>query len=479
MKRLTTLLLAAGLMLGAVHTANAADIKASGYWQFGFSWADMDFGQSEGKDTFKALQRLRTKVDIITSENLRGVMFFEVGKSTWGQQSGGAALGTDGYTVKVRYSYVDWVVPNTDLKVRMGLQPWLMPGFAMGSNVLDADGAGITMSYQFNDMVGVTLGWLRAENDNTSNNVRHNALDLVALTVPVTGDGFKVTPWAMYGFVGNSSLSGNTGGDIGDLKYGMLPVLKQGIISGSSMTDDKHGDAWWAGITGELTMFDPFRLAFDANYGSVDMGAVQGSFMPGQISRTIDVKRAGWYLGLVAEYKLDYMTPGLVLWYASGDDSNPYNGSERMPALEAAFKGTAFGYDAGWFDGYDVLGKSAAGTWGAGLRLNNISFMDDLSHGLQVSYIQGTNSKNMPSRAAMNSFHGDFNDTTGTAGFVYMTTKDSAWEVDFNTKYKIYEDLTFMLEMGYIRLDMDDNVWSNPDYSKNAYKVGAYMRYDF
>ncbi|MFQ8738354.1 MAG: hypothetical protein ACLSAH_22040 [Bilophila wadsworthia] len=31
--------------------------------------------------------------------------------------------------MKVRYSYVDWVVPQTDVKVRMGLQKYTLPNF--------------------------------------------------------------------------------------------------------------------------------------------------------------------------------------------------------------------------------------------------------------------------------------------------------------------------------------------------------------
>lgn len=51
----------------------------------------------------------------------------------WAIKTGGtndAALGTDGKVVKVRYSYVDWNIPETDAKVRMGLQPFDIATFA-------------------------------------------------------------------------------------------------------------------------------------------------------------------------------------------------------------------------------------------------------------------------------------------------------------------------------------------------------------
>lgn len=40
MKRLTTLLLAAGLVCSAFSAANAADIKAKGMWDFNFEYTN-------------------------------------------------------------------------------------------------------------------------------------------------------------------------------------------------------------------------------------------------------------------------------------------------------------------------------------------------------------------------------------------------------------------------------------------------------
>lgn len=483
MKRIITLLLAAGLVLGAsAGSAKATDVKVSGTWQFAFQWMDSSFEKDDTSDTFKALQRLRTKVDIITSENLRGVAFFEIGKSNWGKDD--AALGTDGKSVKVRYSYVDWVVPQTDLKIRMGLQPWINPNFTKGAVVLDGDGAGITASYQVNDMFGVTLGWLRAENDN--NNFRHNALDLIMLTLPVQGDGFKVTPWAMYGILGQNSLNdgGKNNGDMSDLRYGMAPIVNSQAANdllGEGVASKKHGNAWWLGLGGELTMFSPFRLAADFTYGSMDMGGID-FINPAGMKKTWDIQRAGWYASLLAEYKMDMATPGLFFWYASGDDSNPLNGSERMPSIDASFDGTYYGFSDADFNGDSVLGNNPAGTWGLALIVKDITFMEDLSHAFEVAYVRGTNNKNMPANAGMSMPFGNYTDTNGVEGYTYLTTKDWAWEVDFNTKYQLYKNMYMMLELAYIRLDLDEGVWGKgviDATDKNAYKVGVTMRYDF
>ena len=133
MKRLTTLLLAAGLVCSAFSAANAADIKAKGMWDFSFEYTNDSFDKHNSSDRFGAAQRLRTQIDVIASESLKGVVYFEIGDTHWGHAKDGASLGTDGRTVEVRYSYIDWAIPETDVLVRMGLQPFVMPGTAVRS----------------------------------------------------------------------------------------------------------------------------------------------------------------------------------------------------------------------------------------------------------------------------------------------------------------------------------------------------------
>lgn len=371
MKRLTTLLLAAGLVCSAFSAANAADIKAKGMWDFSFEYTNDSFDKHNSSDRFGAAQRLRTQIDVIASESLKGVVYFEIGDTHWGHAKDGASLGTDGRTVEVRYSYIDWAIPETDVLVRMGLQPFVMPGFVAGSAVLDGDGAGITIGGNFTENVGANLFWLRAENDNTNgygkwHDDQNNAMDFVGLTLPLTFDGVKITPWGMYGFVGSRSLGGDAKGDIDDMRAGMLPVLPSGSDLTTLEGNRSEGNAWWVGITGEMTTFSPFRLAGDFNYGSVDMGTVRSlSGYDGATSKTIDLKRSGWLASAIAEYKLDFGVPGLLLWYGSGDNSNPYDGSERMPTVDAGWSGSSFGFDGGYGISSDtILGTSPVGTWG-------------------------------------------------------------------------------------------------------------------
>ena len=465
MKKWAVLFLAAGIFLGAAHNgAQAADIKVSGEWDFNTEWNDIGFSKDKTDDVFHARQRLRTQVDVIASESLKGTVFFEIGDTNWGNSEEGGALGTDGKVVEVRYSYVDWVVPQTDLKVRMGLQPFSLPNFVAGDPIMggdDSDGAGITLSYQFNDMVGASLFWLRAENDNAgdTHNVG-NAMDFVGLSVPLAGEGWQVNPWGMYGNLGKNSLQ-NVGENGESLISGLLPYGQDGA---AALSNDSYRPAWWLGIGGELTMFDPMRFAMDFAYGKADWG---------NDSNGQDLTRQGWLVSALGEYKLDFMTPGLIAWYGSGDNSDVMDGSERMPTLSPGWAATTLGWDGsyGIADGA-IISNTPVGTWGVVARLADISFMDDLTHTLAVGYYTGTNNTAMVTSGFVTGIEG---------GNVYLTTKDHAWEVNLDSQYQIYENLTLAAELGFVRLDLDDDIWgsSMDGVDKNAYKVGLNLNYAF
>ena len=480
MKRIVTLLLAAGLVLGAAAGSQAADIKAKGNWTFSWQVGDQTFAKHSGKDNFTAKQRLRTQIDVIASESLKGVLFLEMGDQNWGKSADGASLGTDGKIVKVRYSYVDWVIPQTDAKVRMGLQNFSLPGFISNNPILgggSADGAGITISGQFTENVGASLFWLRAENDNRAGtfyngNNYSDAMDFVGLTVPMTFDGVKVTPWAMGGIIGRDSFDNSDDyyedwyGTSGSHLQRMLPIGTDNVANSSL---DRHGNAWWVGVASELTYFDPFRFALDAAYGSVDMGSYKTAG-----GKNFDAQRAGWFASILGEYKMDYFTPGVLFWYASGDDSNSYNGSERMPTVEGSWAVSSYGFDDNFGRvSSDMLGLSNDGTMGVYLQAKDISFMEDLTHIFRVGFVKGTNNTEMVR-------HGGATLTNG-GNSLYLTTADKAWEVNFDTQYKIYKDLTLAVELGYINLDLEKGVWGKTvdNYKDNIFRGAVTLQYTF
>ena len=474
MKKLMTLALAAAMMLGAATGANAIDFKAKGQWIMDFNYGmHGNFGDSKAatnsgfkrngnqEDEFEAMQRVRLQLDAVASEALSGTVFFEIGDQFWGKGNDGGALGADGQVVELKRAYIDWMVPQTDLKVRMGIQGLALPAFTTNaSQIFDDDVAAVSLNYQFNENVGLTAFWARPYNDNNGykssdtskgqwTNYMDN-MDMFAVLLPLSFDGVKVTPWVMYAAMGPGMFENDLAKHDKIVKG--LGRAQKGLVSGFTGFDknDTYGNAFWAGVTGEVTMWDPFRIAWDVNYGSASYEDEK-------------MNREGWLASLLLEYKLDWATPGIYGWYGSGDDSNPRNGSERMPVVSAngnnqfsnfAFNGNPYIAREG------VLGSTMVGTWGIGARLKDVSFLEDLKHTLRVNFMGGTNAPKMAKYVGQDLGKRGVYDVNGRANAydpMYLTTDDYALEIGLTNTYKMYDNFTVMLDAAYVALWLDDS----------------------
>lgn len=479
MKKIMTLAVAAAMLIGGLSTAHAIDFKAKGQWivsaDYGqngnFTGGNGQTGYNGSEDEFEVEQRFRVQLDAVASESLSGTLYFEIGDQRWGKNAHGGALGADGTNViEIKQAYIDWMVPQTDLKLRMGIQGMALPSFTTGSQVFNDDVAGITASYKFTDNVALTAMWARPMNDNYSGwsrdgNPNYNQnymdnVDLFALALPLTFDGVKVTPWAMYGAIGpNAFRNGrdnyytingdNAGTSNAYYRAGMYPI-------GGGSHHEKltgYGNAVWAGVTGDIVAFDPFRVAFDFNYGSVSYDDSSAN-------------RAGWLASLLVEYKMDWMTPGIYGWYGSGDDDNTGNGSERMPFVSV--NNTNNGFSRYAFNGNtylareSVVGYGMTGTWGVGLRAKDVSFVEDLKQCLYVNFMGGTNSPHMAKELVSLGYAANTPNIVGKDS-MYLTTDDYALEIGLVNSYKIYDNLEMTFEASYIAmwLDKSRNVWGH------------------
>lgn len=499
MKKLTTLALAAAMVMGAATCASAIDFKAKGQWQFGFNVGDSTMtskvnGQhTDTKDIFGARQRVRLQLDAVASEALSGTVFFEIGHQNWGKGGDGAAMGADGMVVKVRQAYLDWVVPQTDLKIRMGIQNLSLPSVAGDGNILDnTDTAAIVASYQFNENVGATLMWARPYNDNfTGANSGRTAgaldnIDLFMLSVPLTFDGVEVTPWVMYGMIGKNAFNptrktawfgdyytstepGKTGVMTGE-GLGNYPLGYAGVANRN--THKGYASAFWFGLPIKVTAFDPLNIELDINYGYVEkLGRYDVMRDDRNYIERASTKREGWLVKALVEYKMDWGTPGIFGWYASGDDKNIKNGSERMPYLYAEQKFTSMlGEDVAYTGGHTDMKLSLDGSWGIGLQLKDLSFVEDLKHTLRVAYYGGTNDH----KVLRYDYLADGMVSNGNLDFtsvmtnpwalnkkdLYLTDKDAILEFNVNSYYQIYENLKMGLELAYAVNMMDSDTWS-------------------
>lgn len=451
--------------------AEAIEYKASGMWQFRIVRSDRNLKKNNADDKFRSANRLKTQINVIASEALEGVVYFTIGHQNWGKASEGAALGTDSAQVRVDKAYIDWAVPRTQTRVRMGLQRFTQPTFTdINSPIIDIDAAGITLSTRFNEALTGTLFWFRPANDNAAeaeNNPQRlyrDNMDIFGASLPMSFGSSKVTPWAMYGMVGRDSFtfkaSGTSTVGLTIANANLLPLLvTPAMVRRASKA---YGDLWFGGITADIHNFDPLRISFDAAYGSLDVGSTQLN------GKTFDVKRSGWYSGVRVDYHLKGWTPGIIAYYASGDDANPYNGSERMPAFMPDVYMTSYGFDGTWYSGAaQTLGYGLSGTWAVMGRIKDVSFLDNLKHTLRLVYYRGTNDPGMIEKKTITNLQAT------QVSMSYLTNRDSAVEVNVDTTYKMYENLLLGFELGYIRVDLDKGLWDKVGYrvNENNWKI--------
>ncbi len=478
MRKLLSLVVAAGMLIGSSVGASATEIKVKGRFDFGFGLYDgSSFFEQDSEETFDALQRFRVQVDFIASESLKGVAAFEIGDTYWGQGGGaswgngpsagsgtGGAMGADGVSIEVRHMYIDWLVPQTDLQVRMGIQPFALPQAVTrgdgedGNYILDDYLAGILLSNNFNENFGANLGWFRPWDGNLRNSKYNNGnvvfksadkVDLFVLTLPIEfKNEFSLTPYATYALIGKNSdiVEDGFSGDIG-------PSL------GSNGTLGGNGKAWWAGFAFDLSYLDPFIAAVDFTYGSysADDNTAVGIDSP---------DRDGWVAVAKFGYKLDYFTPALFGWYGSGSDNVAEKGMDGlMPYLSPYWGLTSFGWTNAHFGGREYLvGATPAGTWAIGVGLEDIKFIERLTTQLRVMYFRGTNDLGSASGAAT------LPTTDGYYGLGLLGKDDSGIEVNLDNVINIYDNLDMFVELGYIHLNLDqadayvsttDNAWKS------------------
>ncbi len=481
MKRILTVLLAATMMLGAVAQANAVEVRVKGAFDFAFGWSNGIHAQSypiydsvnQNEDDFLATQRVRTQVEFIASETLRGVLQFEIGNIGWGKNSPrnnrhdggniGGQLNTDGVNIETKHAYIDWYVPGfynaevgNALRVQMGLQYLALPSETFGNPVFGADVAGIVTSYTFNKNVALTAFWARpydvTENITTGNTF--DAMDMFGVIMPFTFENFNVTPWFVYSSIGGAS------------QYGTYFNDPTGHFEAAD-----NLNAYIGGFASKLTLGD-FAFKLDATYGYADRDRS-------------GLETSGWMATMAIDYNnLGWGTPTLFGWYASGDDDRRVAERGRLGGLpvvgtDDGFLPTSFGFPGNYSinDG-GIVSNSGIGTWGIGFQIADLSFVKDLSHVVRFAYYRGTN-------------HIDMLDVAGLAlegaqpflENVYLTTSDAAYEVNLDSTYNIMPGLDMVVELGYVHLDLQSrnhySKWDDDLVRSNAWKAQMMFKYRF
>lgn len=585
-------MLCAAMCLSAI-AAMAAEVQVKGEFKTAFMYNRAnDFYESgwdgQSEDHFTVHQRVRLQLDFIASENLKGVVQFEIGDSQWGQPGLGRQQGFgfdgDGVNVETKHAYIAFNVPNTDLVFQVGLQNVALPSAAIGNPVLFNDMAAVVASYAINDMISVVGVWGRLIDLDTNNTLINNSpgndeFDAWALILPIKLGKFSITPWATLARLGKDAVMGSylananptnpianmlspvaatalqgkpTTYDFGNTTPGAVPAAlaptANGVTAGTYVRDSSNPAtngagtgsvigasapyvynavlrdqealwAWWAGSAFKAD-FDPISVMVDFIYGAA-------------LANNVIADRKGFYAGGAIDYKLSFMTIGAFGWYASGEDGDWRNGSEQLPMVDGtaqAFRPTSFVFGGQAMNGVgelNLIEDGPAGKWGIGLAAKDMSFIKDLSHTVRVMYARGTNDPRSrystsllqgigmavpgtpevvgltrPGDALASpvqvgvpggvNVHGGGAFTPALSGVRYfraygpgmdnisMTTNDCLWEVNFDHKYNIYENLTATFEVGMAHLSIGegDELFVHAD-TATAWKAVLGLAYKF
>ncbi len=447
MKKLTTLLLAAGMIFAATAPASAVDVKMDGQYLFNFITGER---AGTGQNFDNAGQRLRLGMTFTANENLSG--YFQVQVGSGSDKTSNYDWGTDttGNSGKIgmRQMYIDWLIPQTAVKVRMGRQLVGLPEDAFGKNAVMHPGwqgrDGITVAAPVTDWLDVSAFWLRgayasegADDFGSGNDTdQSEKTDFFGVVTNFKFDGFSFSPYVMYASVDKGASPDGSTDQLYGTPLGYPYDSTLGMIRGD-------GNAFWAGTNFVMSYFDPFVLKISGAYGMI---AYDGGDFGEDVGNPQD--RNGWYIQAKASYKTAYGTPILGGWYASGDDSDvQYLGQGWIPSWAGRFHPT-FGYSGGEFGMYDNNTRHAiGGTWGLQAGIEDVSFLQDLTHKFTVTWFQGTNEAG----EALNAMKG----SSAVNPVKYMTKNDNAVEFNLANTYQIYKNLSVCLELAYIITDYD------------------------
>ena len=417
MKRILVMAIVCAFFCAAT-IANATEINVSG--QFDFAAKNVtNSGMSEDGDSsgVEFRQRFRTQIDIVQSENLKGVVFFEIGETVWGNgsklgQGSGGGLGADGVNVETRRAYIDFVVPNTLVRMQVGLMGLALPSATYGSPVLDDDVAAAAASYSAGNF-GLTAIFARpyfSENPEYDDEgifiSDHEDLtgDVFAVIGSIEADKFSLSPYAVYGDIENEFVAG----------------IEEDLT------------IYWLGVAATFNVNEKLSVGIDAIYSKAEAEEeADGYFLAAKIARTGD-----------------FMTLELGGWYSTGANAED---DEGFAPFSGAYCPTSFGFD-GYNDlsGGDVFSTDGVNTSGVALTVKEVSFIENVSHRLTVAYMQYTDKA-----------HED----------------DSAYEADFETTWQMYENLAARFELAYISPDFEDK--EDGSEEADTIKTAVSLQYTF
>lgn len=439
MKRITTLLMAAVMVIGTAGLASAVEFKASGHMDIAMgvedNTPDSQFDKDRAEDNFYAAQRFRPKLTM-TAEGVTAVFEAQQHQAYWG--SDWPVGNNPNVSVRIRQAYIDFKVPSTPVSLKVGYQQLNLPSI-WGHPVFEARVGGALATIPFNDNMALAVFYARPAEDREGAidgtvDPSHNSTDMYGALLPMDFGTVKATPYFVYSKVGVDSSAPNPAG-------------------GYSLSGD-NDILMVGGVNLGFQPTDALSLKFDAIVTDYDSD--------------VDVRDygTGFMFAAAVDYEMPFGTPGFFGWYATGKDDDgekalfSYQTDGFGPTTMAAAGAFTFTNDS-WVT---VNGVS---TWGAGLQIADMSFVDSLKHTVRVAYIQGTADKDLEART----FIDGSND---------WTEKDSFITFDVDSTWSIYENLAAVVELGGLIPDLGSDAKDNYGFEDDfAWRAQLTFRFSF
>ncbi|MEA3240712.1 MAG: hypothetical protein U9P37_03930 [Pseudomonadota bacterium] len=478
MKRFV-MVLAVFAALALALPAMAADVKIRGDFNNRFmvytdhnDWLSMEDGCLDDGSVDETWGEAKYRMWVEASTNdgkVKGVWAIEVGALHYGNESyrgeGAGGYSGDGVVLENRWMYTDFQLPWCQNKamIRMGLQPFSANSFYWQETVM-----GVKFSGAVNN-VDYELAWLRPWEDPVYDE-DNDAEDMEAFYGRLNfkpADGLKAGIFAVY-HMGDSDLDA---GDTGTITSQHYELKKLGNKFDTQI--------FTIGTDGSLAMYDFFAnwdfmyqtgSIDDANFHDAytDNAEHTSQFIGHDGDRVLDedFDLDAYFLHVDLGYKLDALKFTYTFWYASGDDDSDDDDFEAFMAVDVDRMDNICIFEGGFTD--DDYFTEKPYLLDKGFIMNKLA----------VDY--KANKK-----------------TTMGASFMYMMTAEDVeymsedgyededeigFEVDAYLKYKIYDNLEFAVNAGYLfagdALDFYE-VERDGDSDEDIFISTARIRYKF
>jgi len=376
--------------------------------------------------------------------------------------SGG--IDADKTSFVIKRAHLDWTIPGTQVKTRLGIQGITMPTVAFGNPVLNADVSGLSVSSQFTPEFGMTAFWARPYDNGFADSTQVGGLnkmdemDIFGVMLPIKTDAVRATPWGMFALIGKDSGYFR---DANKSLYNFRHVGAPAAIGTDKMDSTAYG--WWLGSSFELPILDPFFVNIDAMMGGLETG-------------DSDYDTFGWYIAANVGYKFSWGALSAIGWYSSGNDDVDDRGT--MPIVSDDGGGnqmTRYGLgQSPYLNTQGALSTHGLGMWGVGLQLADFSFVENLKHTAKILYMGGTNQGDSTPRRSVRAEAGGVQ----FFGDGYFMTSDRAWEATLLSEYKVNQNLTFYFDLSYIWLDLGDH-WRDRNDTEGNFVSAISVIYSF